>query len=79
MSDPTDLIAAMRKVDAFHEPSEANALLAAGAKEIARLGAEGTMRMDWILGLIDHAKALGTRYAADWYKTEMGPPAGEGL
>ena len=37
MSDLTDLVTMMRKVDAFHDPSEANALLTAGAEEIARL------------------------------------------
>lgn len=32
-----DITAAMRKVGAVHEPSEANALLSAGAEEIERL------------------------------------------
>jgi hypothetical protein len=37
MIDLTDIVNAMRKVDASHEPSEANDLLAEGANEIARL------------------------------------------
>lgn len=35
--DLTDIVTMMCKVDAFHDPSEANALLSAGAKEIIRL------------------------------------------
>jgi hypothetical protein len=37
MSDLTDIVVMMRKVDAFHDPAEANALLTAGALEICRL------------------------------------------
>jgi hypothetical protein len=37
MTDMTDIVTAMRKVDAFHDPSEANDLLTAGAQEIERL------------------------------------------
>jgi uncharacterized tellurite resistance protein B-like protein len=39
MIDLTDLVSAMRKVDASHEPSEANDLLTAGVDEILRLRA----------------------------------------
>jgi hypothetical protein len=35
--DLTDIVVAMRKVDAHYEPGEANDLLAEGANEIARL------------------------------------------
>ena len=35
--DLTDIVTAMRKVDANHEPSEANDLLTAAAAEIERL------------------------------------------
>lgn len=38
-TDVTDIVWAMQKVDAFHDPSEANALLSAGAEEIKRLRA----------------------------------------
>lgn len=47
----TDLVAAMRKVDAIHEPSEANALLTAGAEEIMRLRSLGKkIARPWIDG-----------------------------
>ena len=39
--DLTDIVTMMQKVDANHDPSEANALLTAGAVEIARLRALG--------------------------------------
>jgi hypothetical protein len=35
--DLTDIVTMMLKVDANHDPSEANALLTAGAREIKRL------------------------------------------
>ena len=38
--DMTDLVTAMRKVDAYHDPSEANDLLTAAANEIDRLRTE---------------------------------------
>ena len=41
------IVAMMRKVDAFHEPSEANALLIEGAKEIEKLRA--LLKRDWPL------------------------------
>jgi hypothetical protein len=47
MTAMTDLAAMMRKVDAFHEPSEANALLTEGAKEIERLRA--LLKREWPL------------------------------
>lgn len=37
LSDMTDMVTAMRKVDAMHDPAEANALLTAGVQEIERL------------------------------------------
>jgi hypothetical protein len=37
MVDLTDIVTMLRKTDAFHDPSEANALLTAAADEIARL------------------------------------------
>jgi hypothetical protein len=39
--DLTDLVTMMRRVDACHEPDEANALLTAGAQEIERLRSLG--------------------------------------
>ena len=47
MTDLTDIVTMMRKVDACHEPSEANALLTEGAKEIERL--RGLLKRDWPL------------------------------
>ena len=35
--DLTDIMTTLRKTDAFHDPSEANALLTAAADEVARL------------------------------------------
>jgi hypothetical protein len=37
--DLTDIVTMMLKVDANHDPSEANELLSAGAREIERLRA----------------------------------------
>jgi hypothetical protein len=37
--DLTDIVTMMLKVDANHDPSEANELLSAGAREIKRLRA----------------------------------------
>lgn len=37
LPDLTDIITAIRKVDAYHDPSEANDLLTAAAAEIERL------------------------------------------
>lgn len=34
--------------------------------EIKRLREEGTRRMNWILGLIDHAAVVGKAYADRW-------------
>ncbi len=49
MTDMTDIVTMMRKVDAYHEPSEANALLVAGAQEIARLRSLGRkLALPWI-------------------------------
>lgn len=42
-------------------------LIMSAADEIERLRAEGTKRMNWIIGLIDHAKSLGIKYAAEWH------------
>ena len=50
-TDLTDIVTMMRKVDAFHDPSEANALLTAGAQEIARLRSLGRkLPRPWIYG-----------------------------
>jgi hypothetical protein len=50
-TDLTDLVTAMLKVDAVHDPSEANALLSAGAQEIKRLRAAGRkIARPWIDG-----------------------------
>jgi len=49
--DLTDIVTMMQKVDAHHEPSEANALLTAGAVEIARLRSLGKkIARPWIDG-----------------------------
>ena len=49
--DLTDIATMMQKVDANHDPSEANALLTAGAAEIARLRALGRkIARPWIDG-----------------------------
>ena len=46
-----DICAAMRRVDAYHEPSEANDLLTAGATEIERLRSLGRkIARPWIDG-----------------------------
>lgn len=51
LPDLTDLVTWMRKVDAMHEPSEANALLTAGAAEIERLRRAGRrIARPWIDG-----------------------------
>lgn len=46
-------------------PIDAKKLLEA-ADTIDRLIEEGRLRMGWIMGLVNHAKELGARYAADW-------------
>jgi hypothetical protein len=49
--DLTDIVTMMQKVDANHDPSEANALLTAGSVEIARLRALGRkIARPWIDG-----------------------------
>lgn len=49
--DLTDIVAMMRKVDAMHDPSEANDLLTAGAHEIERLRSLGRkIARPWIDG-----------------------------
>lgn len=35
--------------------------------ENARLIAEGTRRLEWMIGLADHAATLGRCYAKDWH------------
>jgi hypothetical protein len=35
--------------------------------ENARLIEEGTKRLEWVLGTIDHAKFLGVQYVRDWH------------
>jgi hypothetical protein len=45
--DVTDIVWAMQKVDAFHDPAEANALLTAAAEEIKRLRARVAMGPYW--------------------------------
>lgn len=47
-ADVTDIVWAMQKVDAFHDPAEANALLTAGAEEIKRLRARVTIGPYWM-------------------------------
>lgn len=47
----TDIVTMMQKVDANHDPAEANALLTAGAVEIARLRSLGKkIARPWIDG-----------------------------
>jgi hypothetical protein len=47
----TELVTMMRKVDAMHDPSEANDLLTAGAEEIDRLRSLGRkIARPWIDG-----------------------------
>ena len=68
--------AAMMRAGAYR-PDDAEMCAAkfeALGNEIERLRAEGTRRMNWILGLIDHAKTLGTHYATDWH---VKPPTDE--
>lgn len=49
-------------------PSEfAQPRVLALAQEIDRLRAEGTKRMEWVIRLIDHTKALSVSYTRNWH------------
>jgi hypothetical protein len=51
MTDSTDIVTAMRRTDAYYDPSEANDLLRAGAQEITRLRELGKkIARPWIDG-----------------------------
>jgi hypothetical protein len=67
--DLTDIVTMMQKVDANHDPSEANVLLTAGAVEIARLRALGRkIARSWIDGGVsakEWCEAVDTFVQAD--------------
>ena len=63
----TDLVARLRNPDRDMIVGLSDSLCIEAAEEIERLRAEGTKRLNWLLGLIDHAQTLGRSYAADWH------------